>query len=310
MTLKGKIVIENQKKFHSGFVTVVGKPNVGKSTLVNALLKQKIAAVSPRPQTTRRRQLGILSLEQFQIIFIDTPGIHKPHHKLGEFMNAEAISTLQDADVVVWIVDASQKPDDEDRLIAERMAACLHLPPIILALNKIDLLSGEYSHSQLEYQALLPQSVPLPLSARTGLGQEELLHLLCSLLPEGDRFYDPEQVTDLFEREIAADLIRESALLHLQDEVPHAIAVRIDEYTERGAKGAYIAATLFVERESHKGIVIGKGGEMLKKIGSAARKEIESMNGRKVFLELRVKENKNWRNNPEFLKLLGYQKES
>jgi GTP-binding protein Era len=307
---RGIIVRENKKGYHSGFVTVIGKPNVGKSSLLNALLKQKIAAVSPRPQTTRRRQLGILSLDNAQIIFIDTPGIHKPHHKLGEFMNEEAASTLQDADVIIWVVDASQKPDEEDRNIAERLAECWHQPPIFLALNKIDLITAELSHVQADYLALLPEVLTLPISARTGLGQEELLQRVIALLPEGDPFYDPEQVTDLFEREIAADLVREAALLFLQEEVPHAIAVRIDEYTERGDQGAFIGATIFVERESHKGIVIGKGGEMLKKIGSAARKEIEKMSGRKIFLELRVKVNKNWRNNLEALKLLGYDKET
>ena len=299
--------------FRSGIAALAGKPNVGKSTLLNALLEQKVAAVSPRPQTTRRRQMGILTTDTAQVIFQDTPGLHAPRHKLGAFMNEEAEATLKDADVLLWVVDASQPPDEADKLAAGILAALRNPPPVLLVLNKFDLPArGTLSPAEnrranaAAFQALLPAAVPLDVSAATGAGLDVLLARIIAELPEGEPFYSPDQVTDFYEREIAAELIREAALLHLREEIPHGIAVRIDEFKERSEEGAYIAATLFVERESHKGIVIGRGGEMMKRIGSAARAEIEEMSGRKVFLELRVKVNKNWRNNPAVLQQLGY----
>ena len=292
----------------SGFVAVVGRPNVGKSTLLNRLLEQKIAAVSPRPQTTRRKQLGILSLPDAQIVFIDTPGIHKPAHKLGEWMVQVALEALRDADLALWLVDASAKPTPEDRLVSERLGEAGR--PVLLALNKIDLVPEDQRAARTAaYRALAPEALLLSLSAYTGEGCPQLLDELLARLPEGPPFYDTEQITDLYEREIAVDLIREAVLNNLQDEVPHAIAVRLEEYKDREENVAYIAATLLVERESHKGIVIGKGGEMLKRIGSLARREIEAMTGRKVFLELRVKVMENWRDNPTLLKQLGYRSE-
>jgi GTP-binding protein Era len=298
---------DNDIKFKAGFVTLVGRPNVGKSTLLNALMGQKIAAVSPRPQTTRQRQLGIFTHGNVQIVFVDTPGIHIPRHKLGEFMNDVASMTLQDADVIIWMVDGSAMPVEEDEIIAGKLKELHNAPPVILALNKVDQIPGnQVPEYQLAYQSLLPVAEIMPLSAATGFQRNQLMDRVIELLPEGEPFYDEEQITDLYERDIAADLVREAALVHLRDEVPHGIAVRVDEYTERGEEGAYIAATLFVERDSHKGIVIGKGGEMLKRIGSTARKEIEAMSDRKVFLELRVKVNKNWRTNTDALRMLGY----
>ncbi|WP_299025511.1 GTPase Era [uncultured Thermanaerothrix sp.] len=294
--------------YKAGFVALIGRPNVGKSTLMNAYLGQKIAAVSPKPQTTRRRQLGILTLENAQIIFMDTPGLHIPVHKLGEYMNRVAEETLEDADVLVWLVEAHRPPGEEDRLIAQRLQQLRNAPPLILALNKVDLVSTEaLPGQQAAYAQLAPQAARMILlSATTGQGREDLLQAILDFLPPHPPYYDPDQITDYYERDIAAELIREAALLHLRDEVPHAVAVRIDEYEERDENTAYIHATLFVEKESQKPIVIGKGGEMLKKIGTTARMEIEAMSGRKVFLDLHVKVNKNWRNQPEALRWLGY----
>ena len=299
----------NDTILHSGFISVMGRPNVGKSTLINALMGQKIAAVSPRPQTTRQQQLGILTSEEAQIIFIDTPGLHKPHHKLGRYMNQEAAATLEDGDLILFMVDASQNPPhEEDHILVELLGEVKDPPPVILALNKIDRLTPDELDERIRiYQELLPSAQMMPISATSRQGLGLLLETLTEKLPEGDYFYPEDQITDLYEKEIAADLIRESALLHLRDEVPHAMAVRIDEFTERGDHGAYIGATLFVERDSQKGIVIGKEGRMLKRIGSTARQEIEKMSGRKVFLKLRIKVRKNWRNDETSLRRFGFQ---
>lgn len=293
----------------SGFAAIIGRPNVGKSTLLNALLGQKIAAVSPRPQTTRKRQLGILTLENAQIVFVDTPGIHNPRHKLGEFLNQEAQEALDGVDLILWLVDSSSEPAEEDLLISTLLNKLPSRIPRMLVLNKIDLLKpGEESAREKVYANLLNQATVKKVSAAKRLGLGEMLTTLISLLPARPPEYPEEQITDLYEREIAADLIRESCLLKLRDEVPHSLAVRIDEFTERENGMVYIAATIFVERESQKGIVIGEGGKMMKSIGSAARKEIEEMGGRKVFLELRVKVHKDWRDDPNALKQLGYVK--
>jgi GTPase len=294
--------------FKTGFVAVMGRPNVGKSTLVNALLGQKIAAVSPRPQTTRKHQLGILTLENAQIVFVDTPGVHRPRHKLGERMNEEAQDALEHCDLILFLVDASQLPTDDDRLLASRIAGLQGGVRTLLVLNKIDLLPADSAADLAErrevYRALLPQAEAIAISATRGDNRDALLTTMLERLPEGEALYPEEQVTDLFERDIAGELIREAALLLLREEIPHGIAVRVDEFTERGDTGAYIAATIIVERESHKPIVIGQKGSMLKKIGSLARKEIENMSGRKVFLELRVKVRKNWREDEQAVRQL------
>jgi GTP-binding protein Era len=294
----------------AGYVAVVGRPNVGKSTLINTLLDQKIAAVSPKPQTTRRNQLGILSQPGYQLVFVDTPGIHKAQHKLGDYMNEEALSSLADADVILWLLAADEEFTAEDKAIAEKMGAIRKLPPVLIALSKIDNVSAEMLEARQKAAVeLFPARNVLGISSPQKKGLDVLLQTLLQYIPEGDPFFDEETITDYYEREIAAELIRESALYFLRDEVPHCLAVRMDEYTERGEKGAFIEATFFVERDSQKGIVIGQGGEMLKKIGTRARGEIESMSGREIFLSLRVKVNKNWRNSPEALHLLGYEKE-
>ena len=281
----------------------MGRPNVGKSTLINALLGQKVAAVSPRPQTTRRRQLGILTLPQAQMIFIDTPGVHNPRHKLGERMNEEALEALQHTDLIAFIVDGSEPATTEDSLLAGVLNRLGKPGKILVIINKIDQLkAGELASQQQTYLEMLPGTSVVGISATRGDGLKELVQSFIERLPENAPYYPEEQVTDLYERQIAGDLIREACLVFLREEIPHGIAVRIDDYQERGNEGAYIEATLILERESHKGIVIGQGGLMLKKIGSAARKEIEVMSGRKVFLQLRVKVRKNWRDDENAVK--------
>ncbi len=298
----------------SGFVAVIGRPNVGKSTLMNAYLGQKVAIVSPKPQTTRNRLLGILTRPDAQVIFVDTPGIHKPLHKLGEYMRGQALMAIPDADVVLWLVDVSVNPTAEDEEIADLLARRANPAPLIMAMNKADLLTPEDTPARTQtYRQLLARAVTQPpeppallISAERGDRRDELLALIISLLPLGPRYYPPDQITDQPERFVAAELIREQILLHLRQEVPHAVAVTIEEFKERSADMTYIAATIYVERESHKGIILGQGGAMLKKIGQAARQEIERLLGTRVYLELWVKVKPHWRRDEEALRHLGY----
>ena len=298
---------DTQTEFRSGFVAIVGKPNVGKSTLMNALLKQQVAAVSIRPQTTRKRQLGILTTENAQIIFIDTPGLHEIHYKLSSFINAEALSALHDADLILFLVNLNSLPDSEDERLAAEIAANASGTSLIMVLNKADLASTSNKTRNLSaYKVLASTDQTLEISALKNQNVDKLVSLIVASLPEGPQYYPEDQVTDYYEREIAADLIRAACLEYLEDEVPHAVAVRVDEYQERDEQNAYIKATVFVEREAQKGIVIGKGGLMIKQIGSKARQEIEAMSDRKIYLDLSVKVEKNWRNNPQVLKQFGY----
>lgn len=294
--------------FRTGFVAIVGRPNVGKSTLVNALLGQKIAAVSPKPQTTRKRQLGILTSDKYQLVFVDTPGVHKARHKLGTFLNREAEESLEGMDVILWLVDSSAKPTEEDKQISLLLNKLPRRTHLVLAANKMDLIPAEALTRNLEAYQLLARrdAKAITLSAARNENLTELIELLVSLSPFRSPEFEEDQVTDSYERDIAADLIREACLHKLREEVPHGVGVRIDEFKERENGMLYIAATIFVERDSQKGIVIGEGGAMLKSIGSAARKEIETMGGRPVFLELRVKVLKDWRNDENALQRLGY----
>ena len=292
--------------YKSGYVALVGKPNVGKSTLLNSYLGQKVAAVSHRPQTTRRRQLGILTTEKAQIIFMDTPGLHSGNYKLSQFINEEAQFSLMDADVILFIVDASGLPDHEDVELAEVIKIKAKKATKLLVLNKADLISiDEIAGRENAYRALLDFEEHIWISAVTKEGREDLLQRVVEVLPDGPQYFPSEQVTVTYEREIAEDLIRAAALHYLRDEVPYGIFVRVNDYKLRKENLRYIHATIFVESESHKGIVIGKRGSMIKKISTKAREEIQEMGGEKVYLELQVKVEKNWRNNPDFLSRYG-----
>lgn len=293
----------------SGFVAVVGRPNVGKSTLMNGYLGQKIAIISNKPQTTRHTQLGILSRPDAQVIFVDTPGMHEPRNPLGEYMVDAATRALADADTILFIVDVSAPPGPSDERLAALIAGRAEAAPVLLALNKSDQLRPEdiLPHS-MAYRALAPQAEWLLISATRGDNLDELLALLIAALPPGPPLYPEDEVTQTQVRDLAAEFVREAALNALAEEVPHGIAVEVDEFKERGDKGAYISATVYVERESHKGIVIGRGGAMLKKIGSAARQEIERLLDYPVFLELHVKVRPNWRKNENDVQRLGYRR--
>ena len=293
--------------FKSGFIAIAGKPNVGKSTLTNVLLGQPIAGVSAKPQTTRKRQLAIRTTAEYQMIFVDTPGLHEPKDKLSQFINSEAVSALSDADLILFLVDGSQKPDEEDRKLADLVHEAQKEDSVLLVINKIDLVDGKTlsAHRKL-YQALFPEAPVLQISAQTGKGISELIDSIVERLPEGPMYFPEEQITQTYERDIAAELIRAACMDLLEDELPYSIAVRTDEYSERENGAVYIKATIFVERDAQKAIVIGRNGEMIKRIGTLARTEIEAMNGKKVFLELYVKTRKNWKNDPAFLREVGF----
>ncbi len=291
----------------SGFIALAGRPNVGKSTLLNAYLKQHVAAVSFKPQTTRQRQLGILTRPQSQMIFVDTPGIHNPLHKLGSYMNGVALDAIRDADHILAIFDISEPPNQEDRNLVDNIIQISPDLPITMALNKCDNLEGEdLNIRESLYTALLPGRKYFRISALEGTNLDALLQAIDVELPEGPQFFPDDLVTTTYERDIAADMIRAVCLHNLREEVPYSLAVRIDEYTERNKHGAYIEATIFVERESQKGIVIGKAGQMIKTIGSQARADIEAATGRKVFLKIKVKVMPGWRNNEDALRKLGF----
>jgi GTP-binding protein Era len=292
----------------SGVVAVVGRPNVGKSTLINAILQQKIAIVTPKPQTTQRQQLGIYTETGGQILFVDTPGLHAPKHKLGQFMVSVAEEAVRDADVILWVLDASDAPQPADVHIAETINRLRGNTPVVLALNKADLLTDEAKRAAniAAHEALVPHERAMLLSALRDEGVTELVAYLLGRLPEGPRYYPADQVSEVNLRFLAAEVIREKIMLHTEQEVPHAVAIEVESFKERSDRMSYISAIIYVERDSQKGILIGKNGSMIKQIGSEARTDLEAMFDTQVFIDLRVKVLKNWRNDEALMQRLGY----
>jgi GTP-binding protein Era len=294
--------------FKSGFVTVVGRPNVGKSTLINTITGEKVAIISDKPQTTRNTIKSIVTGENFQIIFIDTPGIHKPRTKLGEYMVNVATGTLNEVDIVLFMVEATDiMPGTGDMHIIEQLKGIN--TPVILIINKIDLVKKENILALISnYNRLMEFEACIPISALAGIGMEELFKEIKKLLPVGPKYFPDDMVTDQPERIIVAEMIREKALQLLKEEIPHGIGVEIISFKRRDNKDIVdIQANIYCEKESHKGIVIGKGGNMLKKIGTLSREDIENFLETKIFLQLWVKVKPDWRNSSAMLKLLGYQ---
>lgn len=298
-----------ENNYKSGFAALIGRPNVGKSTLMNRLIGQKIAITSNKPQTTRNRIQTVYTDEEGQIIFLDTPGIHKAKNKLGEYMVSVAESTLRDVDVILWLVEASDYIGAGEQHIAE----CLRKvdTPVILVINKIDKVKKEEILGFIDaYKDICDFAEIIPLSALKGENTENLIPLIFKYMEDGPQYYDEDTVTDQPERQIAAELIREKALRKLDDEIPHGIAVAIDNMKERPRGNIMdIDATIICERDSHKGIIIGKQGSMLKAIGTDARKDIEAMLGMKVNLKLWVKVKKNWRDSDFLIKNFGYRED-
>jgi len=287
--------------YRSGFVTLIGRPNVGKSSLLNRLVGQKVAIISDKPQTTRRQIQGVLTGDGFQVVFVDTPGLHRPKHRLGENMNRQAIEALEAVDLVLWVLDPNKPVQQADAEIAERLKG--QSSPVYAVFNKADL---PVQVEPEEYLKACTADFPwLKVSALTGVGIEHLLAVVQDHLPEGPQYYPDGVVTDHPEQFIAAELIREAILRHTEDEVPHSVAVVIDEMTARSNGKVYIRAEIFGERESQKGILIGAQGRLLKEIGAEARREIEALLGSPVYLDLWVKAKKDWRNSDAILKRWG-----
>ena len=303
-------------KFKSGFVTLIGRPNVGKSTLMNNLIGQKIAITSSKPQTTRNRIQTVYTDEVGQIIFLDTPGIHKAQNKLGEYMDSVAERTLSEVDVVLWLVEPTTFIGKGEQHIAKLVETTK--TPGILVVNKIDTVEkGELLPVIDKYKDIVDFKACIPVSAVTGENKEDLLKTVFDLLPEGPMYYDEDVVTDQAERQITAELIREQTLRRLKDEVPHGVAVMVESMKEEKDTSVRhshknimnIEATIFCERDSHKGIIIGKKGAMLKEIGTNARHQISDLLGMKVNLNLWVKVKKDWRNSDSLMKNFGYKEE-
>ena len=298
----------NDKNFKSGFVAVVGRPNVGKSTLINSLIGQKVLIMSDKPQTTRNKIMCVLTQEDAQVLFIDTPGIHKPKHKLGELMVQTAQSTLKEVDVVLMVADGTASFGSGEEYIIEQLRAVR--TPVILAINKIDMLSKEAVFPIIrQYQERFDFQAIVPISALEHIQLEALVDEIKTHLEPGPQYYPEDMITDQPERLVIAEMIREKVLHLTREEIPHAIAVEIEEIKTRPNEDLYVRAVIYVERESQKGIVIGAKGGLLKEIGRLAREDVQGLLGSKVYLDLWVKVKKDWRNRDVMLRTLGYKGE-
>lgn len=297
------------KKFHSGFVAIVGRPNVGKSTFMNYVIGQKIAIMSNVPQTTRNKIQGIYTTDKEQIIFIDTPGIHKAHNKLGDFMVQSSLSTLNEVDAVMFMISANEERGAGDNFIIEHLKQIKK--PVYLVINKIDLINpNKLLEIMDDYKDSVDWKEVVPISAIQGNNVSEFIDTLAAELPEGPQYYPDDQVTDHPERFIAAELIREKVLMLTRQEVPHSVAVVIESLKRQDKRKIHIQATIIVDRPTQKGIIIGHGGQMLKKIGTLAREDIERLLGDKVYLELWVKVSEGWRDKQSLLQSYGYRKDN
>ncbi len=315
-----------EDRFVSGFCSIVGRPNVGKSTLLNAFIERKLAIMSDKPQTTRNRILGVYNREDAQVVFLDTPGIHKPHHRLGEYMNKVATSTIPEVDVVLFVVDGSSpQPGDGDKYVAEAIARSGQ--PAVLVVNKMDkvakredwypIMEAYAALSDPKVRADNPEATGntiewldvVPVSAVANKNIDKLLDLIVDRMDEGPQYYPEDMVTDQPERFVIAEFIREKILQLTRDEVPHSVAVEVEELARRESGVVYVGASIYVERDSQKGIIIGAKGAMLRQIGAKARVDIEELLGSKIFLELFVKVREDWRNKQSVLRTLGYRDE-
>lgn len=296
---------ETDKKFHSGFAALVGRPNVGKSTLMNALLGEKISIVSAHAQTTRNKITGVWNGDNSQVVFLDTPGMHKPQSKLGEAIRQSTMDALDEVDMIVFLCACNDPLGAGDRYILSLLKD--RKVPVILALSKTDLISKEEVLKKIvQYSKIYPFAEIIPLSAKTGENLDELMKCVVKYMPEGPKYFPDDMVTDQPERNIVQEIVREKLLTRTRDEVPHAIGVFTEEFSERNNAKVYIRCTIYVERDSQKRIIIGKKGSVLKAAGQEAREEIQSLIGAPVFLDLWVKVSKDWKNKDYILRELGY----
>lgn len=295
-----------KEQFHSGFVSIIGRPNVGKSTLLNRILGDKIVITSDKPQTTRNRIQGIHNLPDCQIVFIDTPGIHRAKSRLNKYMVDVALSSIKEVDVILFLVEADAKPANQEEMILGALANAE--APVVLVINKVDLVAKEILLEKIAtYSSLYPFSEVIPLSALNGDGVDRLIQIVRGMLPEGPAYFPDDILTDLPERFIVAEIVREKIFRLTHDEVPYSVAVVVESFKERADGLISISAVINVERDSQKGIIIGKKGELLKKIGIQARREIEELLDARVFLELFVRVSREWSENKQMLKEFGYE---